>query len=260
MTSTSQNNNNNLAIATLNKFSTECIKIIEDLKKELATQIKTTEHIVALGQKRMKLHNELVGECEALKKDNKSLTQENKQLKGQLPKPDKATKIIKNKNYFAAYDTKDFIVSKEKKFCFVDESLDLNGEIDYDHHKYFDLDPVVGVHNRTTFGSVSVEVGDRQFATTFKEKKYLYVNYDTQLAEKIFFSYTKKDLVAFAMDTMEDWKNMKVLTCDKLITKDDDYIPQTAALETFNPEQELESIEIEAFTLFPKHIKTATYY
>ena len=239
MTSTCQNNNNNLAIATLNKFSTECIKIIEDLKKELATQIKTTEHIVALGQKRMKLHNELVEECEALKKENKSLTQE----------------INKNKNYFAAYDTKDFIAAKVNNVCFFDYVDEMGGEIDKDNELYFDLNPVVGKDT----ASVAEEVGDRQFATTFKEKKYMYVNYDTQLAEKIFFSYTKKDLVAFAMDTMADWKNMKVLTCDKLITKDDDYIPQTAALETFNPEQDLESIEIEAFELFPEHIKTATY-
>ena len=256
MTSTSQNNNNNLAIATLNKFSTECIKIIEDLKKELATQIKTTEHIVALGQKRMKLHNELVEECEALKKDNKSLTQENKQLKGQLPKPVKATNIIKNKNYFAAYDTKDFIAAKVNNFCFFDYVDEMGGEIDKDNELYFDLNPVVGKDT----ASVAEEVGDRQFATTFKEKKYMYVNFhDKQLAEKIFLSYTKKELVAFALDTMEDWRNEKVLTCDKLITKDDDYIPQTSALETFNPEQDLESIEIEAFELFPEHIKTATY-
>ena len=257
MTSTSQNNNNNLAIATLNKFSTECIKIIEDLKKELATQIKTTEHIVALGQKRMKLHNELVGECEALKKDNKSLTQENKQLKGQLPKPIKATKINKNNKYFAAYDTKDFITAKENNFCFFDYVDEFGGEIDKDNELYFDLNPVVG--KDTKVGSVSVEVGDRQFSTTFKEKKYMYVNFhDKQLAEKIFLSYTKKDLVAFALDTMEDWRNEKVLTCDKLITKDDDYIPQTSALETFNPEQEL-SVMDERFSTFPSHIKTATY-
>lgn len=251
MTLTTQNNNN-LAIATLNRFATESIKIIEDLKKQLIQKDIDIERVASLSNKRVKEIGHLVSKCKTLKTKNEKLTQQVNQLKGQLPtKPHLKTSVNKDKEYFTAYSTQDFKAARKENFSFVEDH-------DPDNLLYFKIHSLYSTKKGKELGNES----DLLLSTTFQDKKYMYVDINRELAEKIFLSYTKKDLVAFAMDTMNEWKTYKVLTSNKLITKDDIYIPQTSALETFNPNQ-LDQLcfqtDKEKVKTWPSHIETACY-
>jgi len=267
--SSTQNNNTNLAIATLNKFAIECIKIIEDLKQE---NDKKSELLIDLVDKCSSLKGELSEQTKklsyqqnqnqtvitdsdfkvsSLKKDNKKLRDEIVVLKEQISKksaPAKSAKINKNKEYYPAYLTSDFKESAKHNHSFINKDTD--GE-----SSYFDL------LTMTDEGSC-LKNNDLLLNKSFKAKKYLYdvlsLEESEQLLEQIFTTYTKKDLVNFIIETHGGWSPNYLVTCDKLITVDDNF--KFNYNLDFNLDMgEDDYTQNDPFENFPYHLTTANY-
>ena len=135
----------------------------------------------------------------------------------------------------------------------------MNKDIDGES-SYFDL------LTMTDEGSC-LKNNDLQLHKSFKAKKYLYdilqldgnsVGHLEQLLEQIFTTYTKKDLINFIIETHGGWSPNFLITCDKLITVDDNF--KFNYNQDFNLDlAEDDYVCNDPFEYFPHHLKTANY-